>query len=162
SRTPQGVHDPGTRLRVWCPAPRRRGWRCGFVGHGAEWGSFGGNDVKGLRWGLMHRDDILNQRLHNQRLAGVHFARPEEMVMAQVLGGAGIDADGLRLSYIMMHAELEGLICSGASRGKQQTYALLEERAPQARILGRDEALTELARRFFAGHGPATLKDFVW
>jgi hypothetical protein len=82
--------------------------------------------------------------------------------LAHVLAGAGIVADGLRLSYIMMHTELEGLICSGASRGKRQTYALLEERAPQARILGRDEALIELVRRFFAGHGPATLKDFVW
>ena len=31
----------------------------------------------------------------------------------------------------MMYAELEGLICSGARRGKQFTYALLEERVPQ-------------------------------
>ena len=64
---------------------------------------------------------------------------------------------------MMMHAELAGLICSGAARGKQQTYALLEERAPQARELARDEALSELTRRFFTGHGPyATVRDFVW
>jgi hypothetical protein len=40
---------------------------------------------------------------------------------------------------------------------------LLEERAPGARDLPRHEALAELARRFFAGHGPATARDFaVW
>jgi len=68
--------------------------------------------------------------------------------------------DRLRLAYIMMFAELEGWICSGARRGMQHTYALLEERVPQTRPLGRDEALAELARRYFTGHGPASLKDF--
>jgi hypothetical protein len=56
----------------------------------------------------------------------------------------------------MMQAELAGLICSGAARGKQQTYALLAERAPHAQTLAHDEALAELARRCFVGHGPAT------
>jgi hypothetical protein len=82
--------------------------------------------------------------------------------LAAILAHAGIVADGLRLSYIMMHAELEGLICSGAVRGKQQTYALLAERTPQARVLARDEALGEMTQRFFTGHGPATVRDFVW
>jgi hypothetical protein len=62
----------------------------------------------------------------------------------------------------MMHAELEGLVCSGALKGKQHTYALLAERAPRARRLPREEALAELARRFFLGHGPATLKQLAW
>lgn len=74
--------------------------------------------------------------------------------------GAGIDATGLRLGYFLMSAELEALICSGARRGKQQTYALLEERAPDAKRMDRDEALAEFARRYFRTRGPATLKDF--
>jgi hypothetical protein len=90
---------------------------------------------------------------------GQHLTRPE---LASLLAKAGIAADKLRLSYIMMQAELEGLICSGAVCGKQQTYALLEERAPTARRLPRDEALAELAYRFFASHGPATLNSYVW
>jgi hypothetical protein len=57
---------------------------------------------------------------------------------------------------------LDGIVCSGARRGKQFTYALLDERAPQARTLDSDEALAEFARRYFTGHGPATLQDFVW
>ena len=59
-----------------------------------------------------------------------------------------------------MRAELDGIICSGARRGKQFTYALLDERAPQARMLDRDEALAELASRYFTSRGPATLQDF--
>jgi hypothetical protein len=77
------------------------------------------------------------------------------------LQAAKIAADGQRLAYIMMHAELEGLICSGPRRGKQFTYALLEERVPPVAALQRDEALAELTRRYFAGHGPATVQDFA-
>jgi hypothetical protein len=62
----------------------------------------------------------------------------------------------------MGHAELDGVICSGARKGKQFTYALLEERAPRAKTLEREDALAELTRRYFRSHGPATLADFVW
>jgi hypothetical protein len=78
------------------------------------------------------------------------------------LAEAGIMAEGVRLSYIVMRAELDAVICSGPRRGKQFTYALLAERAPQALVLGRDEALAELTSRYFTGHGPATLRDFAW
>ncbi len=61
-----------------------------------------------------------------------------------------------------MQAELEGILCSGARRGKQFTYALLAERAPHAKSLERDEALSELVKRYFSSHGPATVQDFVW
>src|SRR6266487_1491890 len=83
--------------------------------------------------------------------------------LVSVLQRAGIATDNLqRIGHIIVRAELEGIICSGARRGKQFTYALLDERAPQARMLDRDEALSELARRYFTSHGPATLQDFVW
>lgn len=79
------------------------------------------------------------------------------------LAQAGIATEmTLRVNYILMWAELEGVICSGARRGKQFTYALLEERAPQATPLTYDEALAELTRRYFTSHGPATIKDLVW
>jgi hypothetical protein len=84
-----------------------------------------------------------------------------ELVLA--LKQAGFTTDNLlRNTHIIMRAELDGIVCSGARRGKQFTYALLDERAPQARTLDRDEALAELARRYITSHGPATLQDFVW
>jgi hypothetical protein len=61
-----------------------------------------------------------------------------------------------------MHAELDALITSGPRRGKQFTYALLDERAPGARRLDRDHALAELTRRYFVSHGPAQVPDFAW
>jgi DNA glycosylase AlkZ-like len=82
--------------------------------------------------------------------------------LARVLRRSGIEADGMRLAYLVMHAELDAVICSGPRRGKQFTYALLEERVPQARVLEREEALAELTRRYFSSHGPATLRDYVW
>lgn len=59
-------------------------------------------------------------------------------------------------------AELDGLICSGIIKKKKQTYALLEERVPLKKILYRDEALAELAKRYFTSRGPATVQDFAW
>lgn len=71
-----------------------------------------------------------------------------------------IRVHGIRLSYIMMYAELDGIICSGARRGNQFTYALLDERVPASNPLNRDEALSKLAKQYFTSRGPATLKDF--
>ena len=93
-------------------------------------------------------------------LAGGHQRTRTELGAA--LGKAGIPATGQRLAYLMMSAELDQVICSGARRGRQFTYALLDERAPKAPLLQRDEALAELTRRYFSSHGPATLRDYVW
>jgi hypothetical protein len=78
------------------------------------------------------------------------------------LEAVGIATKGFRLTYILMNAELNGVICSGAMDGRQHTYALLDERVPRARSRGRDEALAELALRYFTSHGPATAKDLSW
>lgn len=82
--------------------------------------------------------------------------------LGRALEKAGISATGPRLGFLTARAELDAVICSGALRGKQHTYALLEERVPQTKALIRDEALVELTRRYFTSHGPAQLADFVW
>jgi hypothetical protein len=74
----------------------------------------------------------------------------------------GLAMAGMRLAHLAMHAEQEGVICSGPRRGKKFTYALLAERAPGAARLSRDEAIAKLTLRFFKSHGPATVRDFVW
>ncbi len=78
------------------------------------------------------------------------------------LGQSGIITTNLGYLLILMHAELEGLICSGPRRGKQFSYALLEERVPGGKEFGRQEALAELAKRYFSSRGPATIRDFRW
>src|SRR5262245_31881442 len=54
---------------------------------------------------------------------GKHLKRTD---LQEILRQKKILADGPRLAYIMMHAELEGLICSGPRIGKQFSYSLLE------------------------------------
>src|SRR5688572_30267270 len=89
-----------------------------------------------------------------------HLTREE---LGSALEQAGIkNAKGIRLGYIVMSAELDGIICSGPPRGKQFTYALLEERAPKVKNWTREGSLAELTRRYFATRGPATLHDFTW
>jgi hypothetical protein len=97
--------------------------------------------------------------LENALRGGRQLSRDE---LGAVLRQGGIPNSGLRMGNIMAHAELASLVCSGARRGKQFTYALVEERAPQARSLPHDEALALLTRRYFTSHGPATLRDFAW
>ena len=108
-------------------------------------------------------DEALPQRcsklLETELQGGNSLTRKEIEVL---LRRSGIEASGTRLGLLLMHAELEGLICSGPRRGKQQTYALLEERVPPAPTMDRESALVELARRYFTSHGPATIKDFRW
>ena len=82
--------------------------------------------------------------------------------LAATLEQAGISTAGLRLTFLLGRAEAEGLICSGARRGKQFTFALLDELVPASKTLAREEAVAELVRRYFTSHGPATAQDFVW
>lgn len=79
-----------------------------------------------------------------------------------ILRGVGIESNVQRLAHIVIWAELDGLICSGPRRGKQFTYALLEERVPKVKKISRNETLSTLTLKYFTGHGPAQLKDFAW
>lgn len=87
--------------------------------------------------------------------------RTREELMAE-LNKVNIPTNEFRAAHLMYMAEIEGIVCNGVRRGKQLTYALLEERVPQKKLLHREEALAELARRYFTSHGPATLHDFSW
>jgi hypothetical protein len=90
---------------------------------------------------------------------GQHLTKTE---IGDALRKAGIETEDLRLTFIIIRAELDQLICNGARRGKQFTYALLEQRAPNSKRLHKDEALSELAKRYFTSRGPATVRDFTW
>jgi len=82
--------------------------------------------------------------------------------LAAALNRAGVATDGQRLIHLLNRSSLDGLTCYAARRGKQFTFALLDEWAPSSRKLEREEALAELAARYFKSRGPATLRDFVW
>jgi hypothetical protein len=82
--------------------------------------------------------------------------------LAQELRERGIRGSGQMLMILLAHAELGGLVCSGQVADGEHTYALMDERVPAPRRLGRTEALAELAVRYFTGHGPATERDLAY
>jgi hypothetical protein len=90
---------------------------------------------------------------------GRHLTRAE---VAKELERGRIVGDGRRIAHILMESELAGVVCSGAPKGKQQTYALVEEWVAPGPRYARADAVVLLAQRFFTSHGPATMKQFAW
>ncbi|WP_167285344.1 winged helix DNA-binding domain-containing protein [Marilutibacter alkalisoli] len=74
----------------------------------------------------------------------------------------GIATGGSRGLHILMRLAHEGLICQGPRVGKQPGFVWLDAWLPPTPPLSREEALAELARRYIAGHGPATAHDLAW
>lgn len=100
-----------------------------------------------------------NDRIARALEGGKQLTRGE---LAEELGREGMASSGQRLAYLMMRAELDMVICSGAPRGKEQTYALFDERVPRIEPREAEESLAELALRYFTTRGPATVKDYRW
>lgn len=99
--------------------------------------------------------DIITKALDG----GNHLTRDE---LNEILNHSGIQTNNYRGLHILAHAELHRIIGSGKRKGKHHSYALLDERVKSQKKLNREEALAELANRYFTSHGPATLKDFGW
>ena len=82
--------------------------------------------------------------------------------LASNLRDRGLDISAQSLMILLAHLELGQIVCSGRPADDEHTYALFEQRVPTPRRLDRDEALGELARRYFTGHGPATERDLAY
>jgi hypothetical protein len=97
--------------------------------------------------------------LTKQLEGGRRLTRPAAYA---VLERANIATQGQRGLHVLWRLAHEMLLCFGPREGKQHTIVLFEEWLPGAPRRSSDEALPELARRYFTGHGPATLRDFAW
>jgi hypothetical protein len=116
------------------------------------------------------------QRHRQLELDDATFARAETLFASALEGGrqlprhemlavleqAGIATAGQRGYHILWWTAQKGLICFGPRQGNQDTFVLLDDWLPAGSPLNRAEALAELARRYFTGHGPATIQDFRW
>jgi Winged helix DNA-binding domain len=111
---------------------------------------------------LSLNDEIFerSEELISQALVGGRQLTREAMY--DVLAKGGINPEGQRSYHILGYLAQRGVICLGAREGKHQTFVLFDEWVAESRRLERDEALAEIARRYFTSHGPATLQDFVW
>ncbi len=103
--------------------------------------------------------DQVNSKIEKLLAGNNHLTREEIMKELNIQKSAG----DLSPVIVMMNAELDGLVCNGRMKGKQITYALLEERVEKPKNrLTKEEALAKLALRYFESHGPATVSDFSW
>jgi hypothetical protein len=92
-------------------------------------------------------------------LAGRRFLTRPAITAAFREGGVATGTD--QIGHLLLLAELRGLVASGPMQGREHTYALVDEVVAPTPRRDRDGAVRELVRRFFAGHGPASLTDLT-
>jgi hypothetical protein len=81
--------------------------------------------------------------------------------LLQAIADGGVDVSGQRGYHLLWYAAQTGTVVLGPTDGREQQFVLTEEWIRGTRQLDDDEALRELALRYFTGHGPATVADLV-
>jgi hypothetical protein len=112
------------------------------------------------RMGISDEDLKKSKTIFEKELKGGHQLTRTEL--KDFMNKKRVNKDDVRMAYHLMDAELGGFICSGARRGKQFTYTLLEDRVPVVKSINGDDAICELTKRYYQSRGPATVKDFCW
>ncbi|MGY1855523.1 winged helix DNA-binding domain-containing protein [Modestobacter sp. SYSU DS0290] len=92
-------------------------------------------------------------------LAGGGRSSRAELLAA--ISAGGVPTTGQRGYHLLWWLSQTGTLVLGPTADGDQQFVLLDEWVPASRRPERDEALGELALRFFASHGPATVKDLV-
>jgi hypothetical protein len=78
------------------------------------------------------------------------------------VAAAGIRVEGQAFAHILLLATIRGLIVRGPIVAGEQAFVLVRDwLGKPPRPMERDVALGELARRYLAGHGPATAADLA-
>ena len=105
---------------------------------------------------LMQSNDVLGKAVHG----GQQRTRKE---LLAILEGHGISTEGQRGYYMLQRAALDGLIAQSVTlQHNNATFLALDDVVPSGSAYLHEEAIAELARRYFTSHGPATLQDFIW
>lgn len=114
-------------------------------------------------------------RTRSLGLDGVMVDRAFALIVRELAGGAsatraevarwfsvaGLATHGEQVRHLLVLAELRGLVCSGPTRGRTHTYALVDERIAPTPAVDRDESVRQLVVRFMVGHGPAAVGDLL-
>ena len=81
--------------------------------------------------------------------------------LLSAIAASGVGIEGQRAYHLLGNLAQTGLIVLGPTTGRQQSFVLLSEWVRAPRRLEREEALGELANRYFRSHGPATERDLA-
>jgi len=82
-------------------------------------------------------------------------------VLRERVARAGVRSDGQALAHLFFRAAIDGLVLRGPVVGKKQAYVLVSDWLGDPKPVDRAAALPEFARRYLAGHGPATERDLA-
>ncbi len=107
-------------------------------------------------------DDVTLRRYAEVCVAALGESPLSRAQLRDALLAAGIELDGQTVGHLTIYLEAEALVCNGPHEGIKPSYRLLADWAKDGREFKGDEALTELAGRYFSSHGPATLVDYCW
>ncbi|MFI6077961.1 winged helix DNA-binding domain-containing protein [Actinoplanes sp. NPDC051343] len=118
-----------------------------------------GSERRRQQIGLSAADADRAVELLGSALAGGKRLTRAECLRTLTEGGIAV---GGQIGYhLLWYACQQGVAAIAPHVGKEQTFVLLDEWAPEPRRPDRDEALGIIALRYFRSHGPTTLKDFA-
>ncbi|WP_018787925.1 winged helix DNA-binding domain-containing protein [Micromonospora sp. CNB394] len=120
-----------------------------LAGTAGQWRQLGLTVADGERAG-----DVLGAAL----TGGGRLTRAECLA---ALRAAGLSTDGQRGYHLLWYASQRGVTCIAPHVGTEQTFALLDEWAPEPHRPERDEALAMLAHRYVRGHGPVSRHELA-
>jgi hypothetical protein len=81
--------------------------------------------------------------------------------LLKAIDDGGVPTAGQRGYHMLWYLAQTGTLVLGPTDGRQQAFARLDAWVRNPRRLERDEALGELAVRYFQSHGPAGVEDLV-
>lgn len=77
------------------------------------------------------------------------------------LESAGVRTEGQIFIHLMFVAAAQGILVRGPMAGREHAYVLVREWLGEQKPVDREQAVTELARRYLVGHGPADDRDLA-
>jgi hypothetical protein len=112
------------------------------------------------------RQEGVSEAQAERALAAIERALAEEGPLTRVqlrerIDAAGVRTEGQALIHLLFLAAVRGIVVRGPMAGKQHAYVLVRDWLGEPPPVDREKALAELARRYLAGHQPATDRDLA-
>ncbi len=81
--------------------------------------------------------------------------------LGERIAAAGVRREGQALVHLLLLAGLRAVAVRGPVVGREHAYVHVRDWLGESSGVDRDRALAELARRYLAGHGPASARDLA-
>jgi hypothetical protein len=158
----EGALDSGEVVRAWpmrgtlhLVAAEDLPWLIGLLGPRV----LAGAPARRAQLGITDESIEQARLLAVDALAGGRRLSRKELLEA--LADGGVEIAGQRGYHLLWYLSQTATLCLGPMADGEQCFVLMDEWIHAPRRLAAEEALAELAGRFFRGHGPATVKDLA-